>query len=76
MNLNRILVVDEEPRSRRALRSMLAAQRYEVHEARTIESALRRLGRNRIDLVILGSNLPGLRKSKPVRRSGPAPTPL
>lgn len=64
MKLNRILVVDEEPQSRRALRSMLAAQRYEVHEARTVEPALRRLGRNRIDLVILASNLPGAEEIK------------
>ena len=59
MRLNRILVVDDEPQSRRTLRSMLAAQGYEVHVAHTGEPALHCLQSNRIDLMILASNLPG-----------------
>jgi len=59
MSLNRILIVDDEPQSRRALRSILAALRYEVHVARSAEQALQCLQCNRIDLIILASNLSG-----------------
>lgn len=60
MSLGRVLVVDDEPQIRRVLRSTLAARGYEVHEARTGEDALEYLRQNRLDLVLLDVNMPGL----------------
>src|SRR5436190_10075786 len=60
MSLGRVLVVDDEPQIRRVLRSTLAARGYEVHEARTGEDALEYLRQNRLDLVLLDVNMPGM----------------
>jgi two-component system KDP operon response regulator KdpE len=60
MSPARILVVDDEPQIRRVLRSTLAARGYEVHDARTGEDALEYLRQNRLDLVLLDVNMPGM----------------
>ena len=60
MSLGRVLVVDDEPQIRRVLRSTLAARGYEVHDARNGEDALEYLRQNRLDLVLLDINMPGM----------------
>jgi len=60
MSLGRVLVVDDEPQIRRVLRSTLAARGYEVYDARTGEDALECLRQNRLDLVLLDLNMPGM----------------
>lgn len=54
----RILVVDDEPQIRRALRAALAAQDHEVVVAATGEEALDQLALGPMDLVILDLGLP------------------
>ena len=60
MTPGRILVVDDEPQIRRVMRATLAAQGYEVHDARTGEDALNAIRTNRFDLVLLDMNMPGM----------------
>ena len=60
MTSARILVVDDEPQIRRVMRSALTAEGYEVHDARTGETALEELRRERYDLVLLDVNMPGM----------------
>jgi two-component system, OmpR family, KDP operon response regulator KdpE len=60
MSLGRVLVVDDDPQIRRVLRSMLAARDYEVHDARTGEEAIEFLRQNRLDMVLLDVNMPGM----------------
>lgn len=56
----RILVVDDEPQIRRALRAALTAQGHAVEVASGGEEALRRLAAETFDLVILDLVLPDL----------------
>jgi two-component system, OmpR family, KDP operon response regulator KdpE len=56
----RILVVDDDPQIRRVMRASLAAQRYEVDEARSGEEALQCVHSGRPDLILLDINLPGI----------------
>ncbi|HMD50094.1 MAG TPA: response regulator transcription factor [Bryobacteraceae bacterium] len=60
MNSSRILVVDDEPQLRRALRSTLSALGFIVDDAETGEAALEKLREERFDLLLLDINLPGL----------------
>ncbi len=60
MSHGRLLVVDDEPQIRRVLRTSLAAQGYEIHDAKTAEEALEVLREQRFDLVLLDVNMPGL----------------
>ncbi len=60
MNSGRILVVDDEPQIRRVLRTTLAAQGYEVFDARTGEDALLAIRDQRFDLILLDMNMPGM----------------
>lgn len=60
MGSARILVVDDDPQIRRVLRTMLIAQGYEVHDVRNGEEALERIRDERIDLIILDMNMPGM----------------
>jgi len=60
MSHGRVLVVDDDPQIRRVLRATLAARDYEVHDARTGEEAIEFLGQNRLDLVLLDVNMPGM----------------
>src|SRR5215831_15288497 len=60
MKAPRIPVVDDEPQIRRVMRTALAAEGYEVTEARNGESALERLRSADYDLVLLDLNMPGI----------------
>jgi len=60
VNSSRILVVDDEPQLRRALRSTLSALGFVVDDAESGEAALEKLREERFDLVLLDINLPGL----------------
>src|ERR1700731_239242 len=55
-----VLVVDDEPSLRRALRTSLTASGFAVEEARTGEEALGTVQRHPFDLVLLDINLPGI----------------
>jgi len=59
MSAVKILVVDDEPQMRRALRSSLSAHGYDVVEAQSGEEAVRKLDAEVCDFVLLDMNLPG-----------------
>lgn len=58
--MTRVLVVDDEPQIRRALRTNLAARGYEVDLAATGEEALAHAADHHPDLVIVDLGLPGI----------------
>lgn len=60
MSAGRILVVDDDPQIRRAMRATLTARGYEVADARTGEGALEELRSGAYDLVLLDMNMPGM----------------
>ncbi|MBZ5611460.1 MAG: response regulator transcription factor [Acidobacteriia bacterium] len=60
MNSSRILVVDDEPQLRRALRSTLSALGFVVADAETGETALASVRAEKFDLILLDINMPGL----------------
>ena len=60
MSAGRVLVVDDEPQIRRVLRTTLSAKGYEVSAARSGEDALEFFRENRVDLVLLDMNMPGI----------------
>jgi two-component system, OmpR family, KDP operon response regulator KdpE len=60
MSSGRILVVDDDPQIRRVLRTTLIAQGYEVVDARSGDEALERVRSEKLDLVILDMNMPGM----------------
>ena len=60
MNASRILVVDDEPQLRRALRSTLSALGFVVADAETGEAALERVREEPFDLILLDVNMPGI----------------
>ena len=60
MSAGRILVVDDDPQIRRAMRTTLTARGYEVADARTGEEALEALRSGNYDLVLLDMNMPGM----------------
>ena len=60
MSAGRILVVDDDPQIRRALRATLSSKGYEVGDARTGEEALDKLRAEAYDLVLLDMNMPGI----------------
>ena len=60
MNSARILVTDDDPQIRRVLRTALVAQGYEVVAARNGEEALERMRDEKVDLIILDMNMPGM----------------
>ena len=55
-----VLVVDDEPALRKALRGSLTASGFLVEEARNGEEALGTVHRNPFDLVLLDINMPGI----------------
>ena len=57
----RILIVDDDPQIRRALRVMLTGQGFEVADAKHGEAALECVRESRFDLVLLDINMPGMR---------------
>ena len=60
MSAGRIVVIDDQPKLRRIMRSTLVAEGYEVGEAKTGEEALERIREWRPDLVVLDMNMPGM----------------
>jgi len=60
VSAGRILVVDDEPQIRRVMRTTLTTNGYEVSDARTGEEAVKKLGEERFDLILLDVNLPGM----------------
>lgn len=60
MSAGRILVVDDDPQIRRAMRVTLTGQSYEVDDARNGEAALQKVRDERFDLVLLDMNMPGM----------------
>lgn len=60
MSAGRILVIDDDPQIRRAMRTTLTAHGYEVGDARTGEEGLEELRSGSYDLVLLDVNMPGM----------------
>jgi two-component system KDP operon response regulator KdpE len=60
MSVGRIIIVDDQPKIRRIMRSTLVAEGYEVAEAKTGEEALESVRELRPDLVVLDMNMPGM----------------
>ncbi len=60
MNGSRILVVDDEPQMRRALRSTLSALGFVVGDADSGEAAIDKVREEKFDLILLDINMPGL----------------
>src|SRR5690348_14101860 len=60
MSSARILIVDDEPQIRRIMRTTLAAEGYEIHDARSGEEALDAVREQRFDLILLDANMPGI----------------
>ena len=58
--MTRVLVVDDEPQIRRALKTNLEARHYDVDQAATGEDALRLAAAHHPDVVILDLGLPGI----------------
>jgi two-component system, OmpR family, KDP operon response regulator KdpE len=54
------VVVDDDPQIRRVMRVMLTGHGYEVDDARSGESALEKLDKQRFDLVVLDMGMPGM----------------
>src|ERR1700689_1551129 len=63
-----VLVVDDEPALRKALRTSLIASGFEVEEARDGEEALLTARRHTFDLVLLDINMPGINGIDACRR--------
>lgn len=55
-----IMVVDDEPQIRRVLRATLTSQGYALIEARSGEEALEMVRQERVDLILLDVNMPGI----------------
>lgn len=60
MSAGKILVVDDDPQIRRAMRTTLTARGYEVGDVLTGEEALDELRASNYDLVLLDMNMPGM----------------
>src|SRR5205085_6045004 len=60
MNTATILVVDDEPQLRRAMRATLTSMGYTVIEAKTGEEAIEKFGTEAPELVLLDLNMPGI----------------
>jgi len=60
MSSGRILVVDDDPQIRRAMKATLTSRGYEVSDSRTGEEALEKVRAETFDLVLLDVNMPGM----------------
>jgi two-component system KDP operon response regulator KdpE len=60
MSVGRILVVDDDPQIRRAMKATLTSRGYEVSDSRTGEEALEKLRSETYDMVLLDVNMPGI----------------
>jgi two-component system, OmpR family, KDP operon response regulator KdpE len=68
MNAARILLVDDDPLIRRALRTTLISAGYHVLEATTGEEALEKLHAESADVVLLDLRMPGMGGLEACRR--------
>lgn len=66
--MSRILVVDDEPAVRSSLRRALEQERYTVFLAQDGEEALRRLGGEVVDAIVLDVSMPNLGGIEVARR--------
>ena len=57
----RILIVDDQPQIRRALRTALVAKGYEVNDASRGDEAFEKLREDKYDVILLDINLPDLK---------------
>jgi len=64
----KLLIVDDEPAFRKALRLPLAARGFDVAEAKSGEEALVLLAGRPVDVVLLDLNMPGLDGLETCRR--------
>ena len=60
MSVGRILVVDDDPQIRRAMKATLTSRGYEVSDSRSGEEALDKVRAETYDLVLLDMNMPGI----------------
>jgi two-component system, OmpR family, KDP operon response regulator KdpE len=60
MTTSTVLIVDNEPQIRRVLRTILASQCYSVVEAKSGDEAIDKLRHEKVDLILLDSNMPGI----------------
>jgi two-component system, OmpR family, KDP operon response regulator KdpE len=60
MNAELILIVDDNPQIRHALRAVLVPRGFTILDARSGEEALELIRRERVDLILLDVNLPGI----------------
>jgi two-component system KDP operon response regulator KdpE len=60
VSAGRILVVDDQAKIRRFMRTILVADGYEVDEAKTGELGLEKIREFRPDLIVLDVNMPGM----------------
>lgn len=60
MSNAKIMIVDDDPQIRRVLRTALVAQGHEAVDARNGEEAVEKLRDEKLDLVILDMNMPGM----------------
>jgi len=69
MNVAKVLLVDDDPQVRRALRTTLASAGYVVVEARTGEEALEEIhAEGAVDLILLDLKMPGIGGLEACRR--------
>jgi two-component system KDP operon response regulator KdpE len=76
MSAEPILIVDDNPQIRRALRTILISQGFVVMDARTGEEALDLIRKERVELILLDVNLPGMsgiETCREIRRGGDIP---
>jgi two-component system, OmpR family, KDP operon response regulator KdpE len=76
MSAEPVLVVDDSPQIRRALRTILISQGFVVLDARTGEEALDLIRKERVEIVLMDVNLPGmsgLETCREIRRSSDVP---
>jgi two-component system KDP operon response regulator KdpE len=67
-NAAKILLVDDDPLIRRAMRTTLVSAGYGVLEATTGEEALERIHAERVDVVLLDLRMPGMGGLEACRR--------
>jgi two-component system KDP operon response regulator KdpE len=76
MNAETVLIVDDNPQIRRALRAILIPQGFMVMDARTGEEALDLIRKERVELILLDVNLPdmsGFETCSEIRRTSDVP---